>query len=64
MSDRKTRSVTLLAVLGIGMVASAPAHACHLATGWCCIESGPNYYCCYYSNDQLQRNTCGYIQPT
>jgi hypothetical protein len=64
MFDQTLRSITLLTALGIGVVASVPAYACHLATGWCCLEDGPNYFCCYYSNDQLQKNTCGYVQPT
>jgi hypothetical protein len=64
MSDRGMRALSLVIVAAAGVLAARPAYACHLATGWCCIESGASYYCCYFENNQLRQGSCGFIQPT
>jgi hypothetical protein len=58
MSDKKMRAVTLLAVLGMGLLASGPAYACHERTGWCCTEVGTNYFCCYWENNVMREGSC------
>jgi hypothetical protein len=59
MSHRSLRALALIAVTLAGTLAAKPAFACHLATGWCCVETGPTYYCCYFSANKLQPGSCG-----
>jgi len=59
MSHRSLRALALIAVTLAGTLAAKPAFACHLATGWCCVETGATYYCCYFSNNKLLAATCG-----
>lgn len=61
MSHRALRVLALsfLTAAGSMAVGVRPAFACHLATGWCCVESGSTYYCCYFSNDQIVEESCG-----
>jgi hypothetical protein len=61
MSDKKLRGLSLMLVAAAGMLAAKPAYACHLATGWCCVEVGTEFYCCYYSGGKKVTDSCGYV---
>lgn len=61
MSERRMRALSLAIVAAAGVLAAKPAYACHLATGWCCVESGAYYYCCYYENNTMKRGSCGFV---
>ena len=61
MSDRRMRALSLAIVAAAGVLAAKPAYACHLATGWCCVENGASYYCCYWENNSMKRETCGFV---
>ncbi|HEX8696950.1 MAG TPA: hypothetical protein VF746_31310 [Longimicrobium sp.] len=63
MSHRRLRGLALAFVAAAGLLAATPAHACHLATGWCCVEmQGGGYYCCYFRNDVLDQSSCGALR--
>jgi hypothetical protein len=59
MSHKSLRALALMAVTLAGTLAAKPAFACHLATGWCCVETGATYWCCYYQNNVLIKTSCG-----
>jgi hypothetical protein len=63
MGERKKRTTAVALTVAFGLFSAVPAHACHEPTGWCCNEIGSRYYCCYWQNNQIQSQTCGWLDP-
>jgi hypothetical protein len=59
MSNKSLRALALIAVTLAGTLAAKPAFACHLATGWCCVEDDEGYFCCYFDQDEIIEDSCG-----